>query len=110
MEKTCDEARPDARARSIWRNGQNALFDVGVTNTDANSQNIYYQLEFQSDMRKKKKLQYNNRAMTIAKALNYIKSYLDNRKQRVRVNSNFSSWQNIVAGSTARFHFRATFI
>ena len=30
------------------------------------------------------------------KALYYIKSYLDNRKQRVRVNSNFSSWQGII--------------
>ena len=28
----------------------------------------------------------------------YIKGYLDNRKQRVRVNSNFSSWQEIIAG------------
>ena len=28
-----------------------------------------------------------------AKALYYIKSYLDNRKQRFCVNSNFSSWQ-----------------
>ena len=33
-----------------------------------------------------------------AKALYYIKSYLDNRKQRVRVNNNFSSWQEIIAG------------
>ena len=32
------------------------------------------------------------------KALYYIKSYLDNRKQRVRVNSNLSSWQEIIAG------------
>ena len=32
------------------------------------------------------------------KALYYIKSYLDNRKQRVRVNNNFSSWQEIIAG------------
>ena len=30
-------------------------------------------------------------------ALYYIKSYLDNRKQRVRVNSNFSSQQKIIA-------------
>ena len=30
------------------------------------------------------------------KALYYIKSYPDNRKQRVRVNSNFSSWQGII--------------
>ena len=32
------------------------------------------------------------------KALYYIKSYLDNRKQRVRVNDNFSFWQEIIAG------------
>ena len=32
------------------------------------------------------------------KALYYIKSYLDNRKQRVCVNSNFSSWQEIFDG------------
>ena len=31
------------------------------------------------------------------KALNYIKSYVDKRKQRARVNSNFSSWQEIFA-------------
>ena len=31
------------------------------------------------------------------KALYYIKSYLDNRKQRICVNSNFSSWQEIIA-------------
>ena len=31
------------------------------------------------------------------KALYYIKSYLDNREQRIRVNSNFSSWQEIIA-------------
>ena len=33
-----------------------------------------------------------------SKALSYMKSYLDNRKQRVRVNSHFSSWQEIIAG------------
>ena len=32
------------------------------------------------------------------KALYYIKSYLDNRKQRVWVSSNFSSWQEIIVG------------
>ena len=32
------------------------------------------------------------------KALYYIKSYLNNRKQRVRVNSNLSSWQEIITG------------
>ena len=32
------------------------------------------------------------------KNLYYIKSYLGNRKQKVRVDSNFSSWQEIMAG------------
>ena len=32
------------------------------------------------------------------KSLYYIKSYLGNRKKRVRLNCNFSSWQEIVAG------------
>ena len=32
------------------------------------------------------------------KVLYYIKRFLDNRKQRVRVNSNFGSWQEIIAG------------
>ena len=31
-----------------------------------------------------------------AKALYCIKSYLDNRKRRIRVNNNFSSWQEII--------------
>ena len=32
------------------------------------------------------------------KTLYYIKHYLDNKKQRLCVNSNFSSWQEIIAG------------
>ena len=32
------------------------------------------------------------------KALYYITNYLDNRKQRVHMNSNFSTWQEIIAG------------
>ena len=32
------------------------------------------------------------------KALHYIKGYLDNRKQTACVNSNFSSWQENIAG------------
>ena len=42
--------------------------------------------------------------------LYYIESYLDNRKQRVRVNSNFSSSKKNYCWGTARLHFRATFI
>ena len=33
---TGDDARPDIRARSVWRNGQNPFFDICVTNTNAN--------------------------------------------------------------------------
>ena len=33
-----DESRPDIRARGFWRNGQNAYFDVRVTNTNSRSQ------------------------------------------------------------------------
>ena len=39
--KTCiggDEARLDIRARGFWRRGQNAFFDVRVTNINAESQ------------------------------------------------------------------------
>ena len=32
------------------------------------------------------------------KVLYYIKSFLENRKQRVHVNRNFSSWQEIIDG------------
>ena len=32
------------------------------------------------------------------KTLYYIKIYIENRKQRVRLNSNFSSWQEIIVG------------
>ena len=31
-------------------------------------------------------------------ALHYMRSYLANRQQRVRVSSNFSVWENIIAG------------
>ena len=31
-------------------------------------------------------------------ALQYLRSYLTNRKQRLRVYSNFSTWENIIAG------------
>ena len=33
-----------------------------------------------------------------ADALKYIKSYLINREQRVRVNKNFNEWERIIAG------------
>ena len=33
-----DQARPDIRARGVWRQGQNAFFDIRLTNINANSQ------------------------------------------------------------------------
>ena len=33
-----ENARPDIRARGVWRPGQNAFFDVRVTNTNSKSQ------------------------------------------------------------------------
>ena len=33
-----DNARPDVRARDVWRDGQNAFFDVRITNTNSASQ------------------------------------------------------------------------
>ena len=36
--------------------------------------------------------------MVLKHYLQYIRSYLTNRKKKVRVNSNFSTWENIIAG------------
>ena len=35
---TNDEARPDITARGVWRPGQNAFFDIPLTNVNTNSQ------------------------------------------------------------------------
>ena len=35
---TNDEARPDIRARGVWRPGYYAFFDIRLTNVNANSQ------------------------------------------------------------------------
>ena len=35
---TSDNARPNIRARVVWRQGQNAFFDILLTNTNARSQ------------------------------------------------------------------------
>ena len=35
---TGDDARPDIRARGVWRQGQNAFFDIRLTNTNAHPQ------------------------------------------------------------------------
>ena len=60
-----DDARLDVRARGFWRQGQNAFFDVCVTNPDCDSQ---ISTSMKSVLRKhetKKKRQYNRRVMEV---------------------------------------------
>ena len=60
-----DSARPDIRARGVWRAGQNAFFDVRVTNTQSASQ---VNQTTESVLRKheqEKKRCYNKRIMNI---------------------------------------------
>ena len=60
-----DNAKPDIRARRIWRDGQNGFFDVRITNTNCNSQK---HLPVETILRKhenEKKRQYNRRVMDI---------------------------------------------
>ena len=58
-------SRPDIRARGVWRDGQNAFFDVRVTNTHSPSQ---IHLTTESVLKKheqEKKRNYNRRIMNI---------------------------------------------
>ena len=62
---TSDDARLDIRARGFWRSGQNAFFDVRVTNTDCSSQR---NMTLKSILRKhelEKKRCYNRRVMEV---------------------------------------------
>ena len=62
---TSSEARLDIRARGFWRRGQNAFFDVRVTNPDSASQ---VNSSIPAILRKHeeaKKREYNNRVMQI---------------------------------------------
>ena len=62
---TDDDARLDIRARGFWRPGQNAFFDVRVTNADSKSQR---NSKLETVLRKheeEKKTQYNKRVMEI---------------------------------------------
>ena len=62
---TGDEAKPDVRSRGVWRPGQNAFFDIRVTNTNSDSQ---IHLSPDKNFRKhelEKKRNYNQRIMNI---------------------------------------------
>ena len=60
-----DNARPDVRARGVWRPGQNAFFDVRVTNTHSQSQVQLPTIKTLEKHEKEKKRQYNHRVMNI---------------------------------------------
>ena len=62
---TGDEARPDIRARGIWRPGQNGYFDVRITNLNADSQKHLKSDRIYSKHEREKKGQYNNRIMNV---------------------------------------------
>ena len=62
---TSDEARPDIRARGFWRDGQNAYFDVRVTNADCDSQKTNSITSVLRKHEQEKKRQYNQRIMEI---------------------------------------------
>ena len=59
-----DNARPDIRARGVWRHGQNAYFDVRITNINAESVSSNAQKN-PGKTRKRKKRQYNSRITNI---------------------------------------------
>ena len=54
-----DNARPDIRARGVWRHGQNAYFDVRITNTNAESQCHLTPKRILEKTRKRKKKESN---------------------------------------------------
>lgn len=60
-----DEARPDIRARSVWRNAQNAYFDVRVTNANSSSQHSTSLEKVLVKHENEKKRQYNDRIMNV---------------------------------------------
>ena len=60
-----DEARLDIRARGLWRRGQNAFFDVRVTNANAASQATQSLQSVLTKHEREKKRQYNQRVMDI---------------------------------------------
>ena len=62
---TGNESRSDISARGVWRNGQNAFFDIRITNPNSNSQ-IHQPIEnILKRHETEKKRQYNSRVMNI---------------------------------------------
>ena len=62
---TGDNARPDIRARSFWRHGQNAYFDVRITNVNSKSQTNIEPKKILKGHETEKKRLYNRRIMNV---------------------------------------------
>ena len=62
---TSEDARLDLRAKGFWRRGQNAFFDVRITNLDNNSQREKAIEATLKTHENEKKRQYNKRVMEI---------------------------------------------
>ena len=60
-----DEARLDVRAKGFWRPGQNAFFDVSVTNPDCDSQRGLTVKTVLENHEKRKKRHYNQRVIDV---------------------------------------------
>ena len=62
---TREDARLDVRAKSFWRPGQNAYFDVRITNADSNSQRSRPVKSILKKHEQDKKREYNARVMEV---------------------------------------------
>ena len=62
---TSVNARPDVRARGFWREGQNAFFEVRITNTNSESQRHLTSENIFTKYEREKKRQYKNRIMNV---------------------------------------------
>ena len=60
-----DDARLDVRARGFWRAGQNAFFDVRITNADSESQRTNTVKSIMRKHENEKKAQYNQRVIQV---------------------------------------------
>ena len=57
--------KPDVRARRFWREGQNAFFDVRITNTISEFQRHLTSEKIFTKHEREKKRHYNNRIMNV---------------------------------------------
>ena len=60
-----DDARLDVRARGFWRDGQNAFFDVRITNAESNSQRNSTVSSILRKHEQEKKRNYNKRIIEV---------------------------------------------